>query len=88
MAKKEKQEPVLYIFSDRSILVNEDGVEYKFPEGKTTEEAKKRLATIKAALGQGFLEEIIAECQNPKVKIENISEEQVAIIESLVNCYQ
>lgn len=85
MAKKEKQEPVLYIFSDRSILVNEDGVEYKFPEGKTSDEAKKRLATIKASLEKGFLEEIIAECQNPEVKIDKISKEQVAVIESLVN---
>ena len=85
MAKKAKQEPVLYIFSDRSILVNEDGVEYKFHEGKTSDEAKKRLATIKAALEKGFLEEIIAECQNPEVKIEKISKEQVAVIESLVN---
>ncbi len=85
MAKKEKQEPVLYIYSDRSMLVNEDGVEYKFPEGKTSEEAKKRLAIIKAALEKGFLEEIIAECQNPEVKIDKISKEQVAVIESLVN---
>lgn len=85
MAKKEKQEPVLYIYSDRSILVNEDGVEYKFPEGKTSDEAKKRLATIKGALEKGFLEKIIAECQNPEVKIDKISKEQVAVIESLVN---
>lgn len=85
MAKKEKQEPVLYIYSDRSMLVNEDGVEYKFPEGKTSEEAKKRLAIIKASLEKGFLEEIIAECQNPEVKIDKISKEQVAVIESLVN---
>jgi hypothetical protein len=85
MAKKEKQEPVLYIYSDRSMLVNEDGVEYKFPEGKTSEEAKKRLAIIKASLEKGFLEEIIAECQNPEVKIDKIIKEQVAVIESLVN---
>lgn len=85
MAKKEKQEPVLYIYSDRSMLVNEDGVEYKFPEGKTSEEAKKRLAIIKAALEKGFLEEIIVECQNPEVMIDKISKEQVAVIESLVN---
>jgi hypothetical protein len=85
MSKKEKYEPVLYIYSDRSILVNEDGVEYKFKEGKTSEEAKKRLALIKKALNDGFLEQIISECQNPEVKIENISEEQVKTIESLVS---
>lgn len=85
MAKKDKQEPVLYIYSDRSILVNEDGVEYKFNEGKTTNEAKKRLVIIKKALEDGFLEKIITECQNPEVKIENISDEQVKTIESLVN---
>ncbi|MDP4698601.1 MAG: hypothetical protein NWS66_01550 [Saprospiraceae bacterium] len=85
MAKKEKKEPVLYIYSDRSILVNEEGVEYKFQEGKTSDEAKKRLVIIKKALENGFLENIIAECQNPEVKIENISEEQARTIESLVN---
>ncbi len=85
MAKKEKKEPVLYIYSDRSVLVNEEGVEYKFQEGKTSDEAKKRLVVIKKALEDGFLEDIITECQNPEVKIENISEEQARTIESLVN---
>lgn len=85
MAKKEKQEPVLYIYSDRSILVNEDGVEYKFHEGKTSDEAKKRLLIIKKALEDGFLEKIIAECQRPDVKIAEINQEQIAVIELLVN---
>lgn len=85
MAKKDKQEPVLYIYSDRSILVNEDGVEYKFHEGKTSDEAKKRLLIIKKALEDGFLEKIIAECQRPDVKIAEINQEQIAVIELLVN---
>lgn len=33
----------------------------------------------------GFLEKIIAECQNPEVKIAEINPEQIAVIESLVN---
>ena len=85
MSKEQKQEPVLYIYSDRSMLVNEDGVEYKFPEGKTSDEAKKRLVVIKKALEDGFLENIITECKDPKVKIEEINPEQIAVIESLVN---
>ena len=85
MAKEQKQEPVLYIYSDRSMLVNEDGVEYKFPEGKTSDEAKKRLVIIKKALEHGFLENIIAECKDPKVKIEEINPKQIDVIESLVN---
>lgn len=85
MAKKVKHEPVLYIYSDRSILVNEDGVEYRYDEGQTSDEAKKRLASIKNALEKGFLEEIIAECRNPEVKIDKLSKEQVSVIESLVN---
>jgi hypothetical protein len=87
MAKKgkAKYEPVLHIYSDRSILVNEEGVEYRYDEGRTSEEAKKRLATIKQALENGFLEKIIEESQNPVVKIENITEEQTEVIESLVN---
>lgn len=87
MAKKgkAKYEPVLHIYSDRSILVNEEGVEYRYDEGRTSEEAKKRLATIKQALENGFLEKIIEESQNPEVKIENITEEQTEVIESLVN---
>lgn len=85
MAKKIKNEPVLYIYSDRSILVNEDGVEYRYDEGQTSDEAKKRLASIKNALEKGFLEKIIAECRNPEVKIDKLTNEQVAVIESLVN---
>ncbi len=85
MAKEQKQEPVLYIYSDRSMLVNEDGVEYKFPEGKTSDEAKKRLVVIKKALEEGFLENIITECKDPKVKIGEINPDQIAVIESLVN---
>ncbi len=83
MAKK--YEPVLYIYSDRSILVNEDGVEYRYDEGQTSDEAKKRLAAIKDSLEKGFLEKIIEECRNPEVKIDKLSKEQVAVIESLVN---
>ncbi len=85
MAKKAKYEPVLHIYSDRSILVNEEGVEYRYDEGRTSDEAKKRLAKIKEALENGFLEKTIEECQNPEVKIENVTEEQVEVIESLVN---
>jgi len=83
MAKK--YEPVLYIYSNRSILVNEDGVEYRYDEGQTSDEAKKRLAAIKDSLEKGFLEKIIEECRNPEVKIDKLSKEQVAVIESLVN---
>ena len=85
MNKKAKKEPVLYIYSDRSILVNEDGQEYQFDEGKTSQEAKKRLAIIKDALEKGFLESLIEECKNPAVKIENLNEEQSKILDTLVN---
>jgi hypothetical protein len=85
MAKKGKHEPVIYIYSDRSILIDETGKEFLFDEGKTSEEAKSRLAIIKNALEKGFLENLILECQNPEVKIEKINEKQVKTIESLVN---
>lgn len=85
MAKKEKQEPVLHIYSDRSVLVNEEGLEYVFYEGRTSDEAKRRLIVIKEVLGNGFLENIIRECRDPNVKIENISAKHITVIESLVN---
>lgn len=85
MAKKVKQEPVIHIYSNRSILIDEVGTQFQFDEGKTSDAAKKRLAIIKSALEKGFLEEIIAECKNPQIKIENISDEQAKTIESLVN---
>jgi len=83
MAKK--QEPVLYIYSDHSILVNEDGVKYQYDEGKTSDEARKRLSIIKDTLEKGFLEKIIEECKDSQVKIENISPQQATTLESLVN---
>ncbi|QEC51550.1 hypothetical protein EDD80_10263 [Anseongella ginsenosidimutans] len=85
MDKEGKYQPVLHIYFDKSILVNEDGVESRYEEGRTSEEAKKRLAIIKAALANGFLEKIILECQDPGIKIENLTKGQVDIIESLVN---
>lgn len=81
----EKNEPVLHIYSDRSIFVGIDGVEYQYDEGKPSDDAKQRLAVIKEALTQGFLEKIIEECKNPEVRIENITEDQTDTIESLVN---
>lgn len=85
MAKKEKQEPVIHIYSNRSILIDEMGTQFQFDEGKTSDAAKKRLAIIKEALENGFLEKRIAECKSPEIKIENISEYQAKTIESLVN---
>lgn len=85
MEKEVKSEPVLHVYSDKSILVNENGVQNLFAEGPPTPEAKKRLATIKQTLQNGFLENIIVECQHPEVKIENLSEVQIKLIESLVN---
>lgn len=85
MAKKEKQEPVLFIFSNRSVLVNEDGVKSQYDEGQPSVSAKKRLAFIKIKLESGYLETIINECKNPEVLIEKINPEQTKVIESLVN---
>ncbi len=85
MAKNDKSEPVLFVFSDRSILQDEDGNQYQYDEGQPTNLAKKRLAAIKHALDNGFLEKIIVECQNPEVKIEKIQPEQIEVIKSLVN---
>lgn len=82
---KEKQEPILYVYSNRSVLVNEEGIKYQFDEGRTTDNARKRLELIREALKNGFLEELIGECQDPKVRIENISDDQLSVIESLVN---
>jgi hypothetical protein len=85
MTKKPTQEPVIYIYANRSILVDEVGAQFEFEEGKTSDAAKKRLATIKKVLESRFLEKIIEECKNPEIKIEKISEGQVRAIEALVN---
>lgn len=78
-------EPVLHIYPNRSVFVGIDGIEHQYDEGKPSDEAKKRLTIIKEALTNGFLEEIIEECKNPEIQIENITEDQIDIIESLVN---
>lgn len=79
------KEPVLHIFSDKSILYDEKGNAFEFNEGKTSKEAKRRLALIKAKLEEGFLENIIKECQNPEIKLESVNDDQAKIIENLVN---
>jgi hypothetical protein len=87
MAKKEKPkcETALHIYSDRSILITGEGIKERYDEGQPSEEAKKRLVVIKESLENGFLENFIKESQHSEVKIENITEEYIKIIESLVN---
>jgi hypothetical protein len=85
MNKVEKHEPVLHVYSDKSVLVDEAGVEYQFDEGKTSDEAKKRLVVIKKSLESGFLEKLIIECQTPEVNVENLTLRQIKVIELLVN---
>jgi len=87
MAKKEKIkcESVLHIYSDRSVLINEEGIKEIYEEGQTSEQAKKRLVVIKEALTNNFLESVIEECQNPEISIKSITEEQIEVIKSLVD---
>lgn len=85
MDKPEKIEPVLQVYSNRSILVDEDGATHQYDEGKISIDAKKRLLAIKEALDKGFLENVIAECKSPTVDIQGITPAQISTIESLVN---
>lgn len=83
MAKK-KIEPVLHVFEDKSVFYDSKGNVSEFMEGKLSEQAKKRLAFIRAELGKGYLENLIEEAKKPDVNIEGLTEEQIQTIEKLV----
>jgi len=83
---KEKEEfPLLKIYSDRSELISGSNERQVFKEGKSSVEARARHEKIRNVLSKGYLESLIEECKKPQIKIENLSEEHLKLIESLVN---
>ena len=81
---KKKIEPVLHVFEDKSVLYDSKGNVSEFKEGKLSERAKERLATIRTQLENGYLENLIEEAKKPDVIIDGLTEEQIRTIENLV----
>jgi len=82
---KEKENPYLTIYSDKSILHDSDGIKYEYIEGKLSASAQKRLKAIKENLEKGFLEKLIEECSSPNVEVNDLTDEQKETIINLVN---
>lgn len=83
MTKESK--PYLIIYPEKSVLNDTDGNVYEYPEGKLSDDAKKRLIVIKKSLEDGYLEEIINDCFSPDVAIGEISDEHKRHFEILVD---
>lgn len=81
---KIEQEPVLYVFEDRSVLYDSKGNISEFKEGKSSKEAKARLKIIKDTLASGYLEQRINEAKKPDIKIEGLTNDQIETLENLV----
>jgi len=56
--QKRRTEPHLRVYSNRSVLVLEDGSEFVFEEGKQSEQAKARYEYIVKQLQSGWLEQL------------------------------
>lgn len=80
-----KNIPRLEVYLDRSVLIERDGEPEEFLEGLPTENAKSRLAVVKAALAGGFLTNLIENCQNPTADVAKLDEPHQSTIESLVS---
>lgn len=82
---KNKEEPHLKVYADRSILITNDGREEIFKEGKLTPATKMRLEKIRGALESGFLKKLILECRDPSATLGDLPTFQLALIEKLVD---
>ena len=56
--RKQRVEPHLRVYANRSVLVLEDGSEFVFEEGKQSEQAKARYEQIVKQLQSGWLEQL------------------------------
>lgn len=81
---KEKIEPYLKIYHNRSLLVDDKNKEEIFYEGKPSERALKRLEKIKDSLKQGFLESLITTCKKSYTP-PKLTDQQISTIEKLVS---
>ena len=81
----EKIEPHIIVYKDKSVLHTEDGKTEEFLEGGLSDVAKERYKSITQSLEGGFLEKIIIESIKPDVKIEGLTDEQIATMTSLVD---
>jgi len=85
VSKKNKvSEPHLCVFSDKSILVNSDGTEQVFAEGRLSKTADARLAAIRKALADGFLETRIVQCKKPEFQPGELNKEHEDLLQRLV----
>lgn len=83
--KDNKEESVLHVFQDRSVLYDNKGKATEFKEGKLSDEAKARLKLIKDALSDKFLAKSIETARRPYVSIDDLDQTQIDTIESLVS---
>lgn len=83
MAKK--IEPHIIVYKDKSVLYSEDGTNQVFLEGGLSEAAKERYLSIRKALEDGFLENVIVESIKPSVQLKEMTELQDSTLNSLVN---
>ena len=80
----EQQEPHLKVYSDRSVLVSQDGVQEIFKEGRPNEEAQNRLSTIEQAFNEGYLPNLINSLQEQKTDSVVLDIEHLTLLEKLV----
>ena len=80
----EQQEPHLKVYSDRSVLVTQDGVQEIFKEGRPNEEAQNRLSTIEQAFNEGYLPNLINSLQEQKTDSVVLDIEHLTLLEKLV----
>jgi hypothetical protein len=82
---KKANTPRLEIYSDKSILYDKDNKRTVIEEGVQSSQAKKRLEEIKNGLESGFLDRIYNDSITGNNQINDLSREQIGLIESLVN---
>ena len=76
--------PRLEVYLNQSVLVQNEGRQ-TFKEGQPTGAAQRRLAKIRKALEEGFLDKLVADCRSPDVEIGELDAESVQLLTTLVD---
>jgi len=83
--ENEIKEPVLHVFSQKSVYEAANGQIFTFEEGKPSKDAQDRLKKIRRLLEEGYFPKLIEECQNPQATTLNLTEEQIVVLEVFGN---
>ena len=81
----QQNEAHLRVYGNRSVLVQQDGSEEIFPEGRPSTQARRRHALIDRRLAGGFLNDLVQGIREHRVTPQGLEDDQSVLLATLVS---